>query len=74
VEEYIYFTFKKIQKGSDIMKKEQIEKVTLSDIKIKKDTKLELDSVCEMLGISKSMFIQTILENEIKEYSEKLKI
>lgn len=56
------------------MQDRQKEKVTLSDIKIKKDTKLELDSVCEVMGISKSTFVQTILENEIKEYSQRLKI
>jgi len=50
------------------------EKVELLDVKIKKDTNLEIDYICKMIGISKSMFIQTILENEINSYAKILKM
>ena len=50
------------------------EKVELLDVKIKKDTNLEIDYICKMIGISKSMFIQTILENEITSYAKILKM
>jgi len=46
------------------------EKITLSDVKIKKDINVEIDDVCKALGISKSLFVQTILENEVKEYAK----
>ncbi len=49
------------------------EKITLSDVQIKKDINTEIDDVCKALGISKSLFVQTILENEVKEYAKILK-
>jgi len=49
-------------------------KVELLDVKIKKDTNIEIEHICNMLGISKSLFIQTILENEMKTYAKILKM
>ena len=46
------------------------EKVTLSDVQIKKDINIEIDDICKAIGISKSLFVQTILENEMKEYAK----
>jgi riboflavin synthase alpha subunit len=54
--------------------KELKEKISLSDVQIKKDINIEIDNICKALEISKNLFVQTILENEARKYAKKLKI
>jgi len=44
------------------------------DLRLKTSTIIDIELVAEELDISKSLFIQTILENEIEKYKNLLKL
>ncbi len=49
-------------------------KMKLDSIRLKTSTIIDIEVVAEQLGISKSLFIQTILENEMAKYKNLLKL
>lgn len=49
-------------------------KIKLDSIRLKTSTIIDIDLVAEELGMSKSLLVQTILENEMDKYKNLLKI
>ena len=44
------------------------------DLRLKTSTIIEIEEVAEKLGINKSLFLQTIIENEMNKYKELLEL
>jgi hypothetical protein len=49
-------------------------KMKLDSIRLKTSTIIDIEVISEKLGIKKSLFIQTILENEMEKYKNLLKL
>lgn len=49
-------------------------KIKLDSIRLKTSTIIDIEVIAEQLNISKSLFIQTILENEMPKYKNLLKM
>ena len=43
-------------------------KMKLDTVRIKCDTILKIEVLCDDIGISKSLLVQTILDNEVEKY------
>jgi len=44
------------------------------DLRLKTSTILDIELICEELDINRSLFLQTIIENEMNKYKEILKV
>jgi len=49
-------------------------KMKLDSIRLKTSTIIDIEVISEKLGIKKSLFVQTILENEMEKYKNLLKL
>jgi hypothetical protein len=49
-------------------------KIKLDSIRLKTSTIIDIEVIAEQLGVSKSLFVQTILENEMPKYKNLLKM
>ena len=49
-------------------------KMKLDSIRLKTSTIIDIEVISEKLGIKKSLFMQTILENEMEKYKNLLKL
>jgi|GEM_PF-2817037 len=49
-------------------------KIKLDSIRLKTSTIIDIEVIAEKLGVSKSLFVQTILESEMEKYKNLLKI
>lgn len=49
-------------------------KIKLDNIRLKTSTIIDLEVVADRLGVTLSMFVQTLLENEMEKYKKLLDI
>ena len=49
-------------------------KIKMDSIRLKTSTIIDIEVISEALGISKSLLVQTILENEMDKYKNLLKL
>jgi stress response protein YsnF len=49
-------------------------KIKIDSVRLKTSTIIDIEVIAEQLGISKSVFVQTILENEMEIYKNLLKL
>lgn len=49
-------------------------KIKLDSIRLKTSTIIDIEVIAEQLDTSKSLFVQTILESEMKKYKNLLKL
>ena len=54
--------------------KSEDPKIKLDSIRLKTSTIIDLDRIADKLLMSKSLLVQTILENEMTKYKEMLKV
>ena len=54
--------------------KSEDPKIKLDSIRLKTSTIIDLDRIADKLLMSKSLLVQTILENEMTKYKEILKV
>lgn len=54
--------------------KSEDPKMKLDSIRLKTSTIIDIEVIAEQLDISKSLFVQTILENEMEKYKNLLKL